>query len=326
MVYAWFYSHLPFVQDDTWKFFELSKNETHWLLHDPVGFIKDLFNYGYTKSGNLFSGENSYWNDLKTAIVIKLLAVFNVFTSKNYYADLIFFNFLFFFGPIAFFRAMMSYYAHKKWLLVCSVFLLPSFLFWCSGIHKDGLIFSSMAIIIYLFNKQLQQKKIILKHCLVILACSVLLFSLRNFLLFFLIPALFAWFIASGAPSKKWLVFTSVYAATIILFFALPHLSLSLNFPQYIINKQSEFKEIPGNSTIIVPQLVPTVASFIHFLPTAIDIAFFRPHLNEAKSLSYLFAALEDLFLIVLIVCCILVRDKKSKDPAYKLILHLFLP
>ncbi len=246
-------------------------------------------------------------------MVIKLLAVFNVLTGKNYYADLIFFNFLFFFGPVAFFRAIMSYYPHKKWLLVWSVFLLPSFLFWCSGIHKDGFIFSAIGIIIYLFNVQLKRKKIILKYCFIILACSVLLFALRNFLLFFLVLALFAWFVSSKYPSRKWVVFGSIYSAGILVFFALPLFSSSLDLPQYIINKQSEFKEIPGNSIIIVPPLTPSVESFIHFLPSAIDIAFLRPHLNEAKSLSYLFAALENLFLIVLIVGCFLFRDKKSK-------------
>jgi len=312
MVYGWFYSRLPLSEADTWQFYLLSKNETDWLLHDPVGFLKDIFSYGYAHPGNLFSGVNSYWNDLKSSIVIKLIAVFNVLTAKNYYADMIFFNFLFFFGPVAFFRLMMHYYPQKKSLLILSVFMLPSFLFWCSGMHKEGLIFSAIAITIYVFNKQLQQKRIVLKYCFVIVICFAALFALRNFLLLLLVPAMFAWFVASRVASKKWLVFLSIYGIGIILFFGLPHVNSLLDFPQYVIGKQDEFKQLPGNSVIPVPALEPTVKSFVHFIPTSLDIAFLRPHINEAKNLSYIPAAIENLLLIVLMIGCIFFRDKKA--------------
>ena len=81
-------------KSDTWVFFELSKNETDWLLHDPIGFLKDIFTNGYQQSSNLFSGVNSYWNDLKETVVVKIMAVCNVFTLKSYFSNIIFFNFL----------------------------------------------------------------------------------------------------------------------------------------------------------------------------------------------------------------------------------------
>ncbi len=165
LAYAWFYS-LPAYKpgSDTWRFFDLSISETDLLLHHPWNFIKELFYYGYEKSGNLFEGENSYWNDLKDNMMIKLMALVNVFTFKNYYANIIFFNFLFFFGPVAFFRIMNRSYQGKKILLIAFVFLIPSFLFWCSGIHKDGLIFSAIALIMYFFGQQLIEKRIQLKY------------------------------------------------------------------------------------------------------------------------------------------------------------------
>ncbi|HVX49393.1 MAG TPA: hypothetical protein VHB48_04520, partial [Chitinophagaceae bacterium] len=146
-VYAWFYALPQYIEgSDTWRFFEASKTETDFLLTNPWGFIKDIFHYGYKNAGNLFYGQNSYWNDLKSNVVIKLLAICNVFTFKNYYCNIILFNFLFFFGPVAFYRVMNQVFAGKMLLMVIAIFLLPSFMFWCSGIHKDGLLFMALAL------------------------------------------------------------------------------------------------------------------------------------------------------------------------------------
>ena len=84
--YGWFYQQPAYyATSDSWHFFDLSKGETDWLLPEPLAYFKDIFMYGYERSGNLFVGENSYWNDLKSNLPIKLLAVCNVFTLKNYY-------------------------------------------------------------------------------------------------------------------------------------------------------------------------------------------------------------------------------------------------
>ncbi len=313
LIYAWFYSKLPITSADTWNYFNLSKGETDVLVSHPFDFVKDFFTYGYSSSGNLFSGQNSYWNDIKSDAVIKLMAICNLFTATNYYADLIFFNFLFFFGPIAFFKVMMSYYAEKKWLLIISIFLLPSFLFWCSGMHKDGLLFSAIALVIYFFNKQLQYRKIILKYCIIIIFCFSVLFVFRNFLFFLILPALFCWYLASRLPKKKWLIFFTFYAVGLILFFIVPHISSLLNFPEYIITKQNEFKQLSGNSSIPLQILEPTVVSFFHFFPTALDISFLRPHFTDSKNFSYLFSATENIFIIFLMIIAIIFPDKKKQ-------------
>ena len=66
-----------------------------------------------------------------------------------YYINIIFYSFISMFGPIAIYRVMNDVYPAKKWQLLIAVFLIPSFLFWCSGIHKDGLIFSCTAVIVF---------------------------------------------------------------------------------------------------------------------------------------------------------------------------------
>ena len=324
VAYGVFYSSQAYRSiSDTWRIDEVSKSETALLLHDPIAFIKDLFSYGYAQSGNLFAGKNSYWNDLKLNIIIKTDAVLNLFTFGNYYANLIFFNFLFFFGPVAFFRAMSCIYPQKKWLLICSVFLVPSFLFWCSGLHKEGLIFTCLGLIIYHFQQQLQLHKLQLKPLLVFVASWILLFALRNFMALLLLPALAIWQLAYLYPSKAVRVAVTVYAAGLLLFFTSAFISPVADFPQYIIDKQSAFKALPGNSVIEVPGLHNSLSSFIHFLPYALDIAFLRPHITEARNFSYLPAATEVLLLLLIVVLS-LFYSRNQKQSATQTSFTLF--
>jgi hypothetical protein len=79
----------------------------------------------------------------------------------------------------------------------------------------------------------------------------------------------------------------------IFFFFLAPYIHPSLDFPKYVVTKQNEFKQLGGNSQIAVPEIQPSVKGFVQFLPYAVDIAFFRPHVSEIKNKSYIPAAAE---------------------------------
>jgi hypothetical protein len=296
---------------DTWRFYRLSIGETRWLLKDPITFVKDLFVFGYSSAGGLFAGENSYWNDLKSNLFVKLLACANIFTGSSYYADIVLFNFIFFVGLIALYRVLNDVFPGKKILLIIGLFLLPSTLFWCSGIHKDGLILSSLGLIVYCFYKGLKNRftagKII---CIII--CFLLVFGLRNYVAIATVPALFCWYLASKKPGYQTIIFATVYLSGIVAFFSAKYLSPKLNFPKYIVEKQAEFAKLPGTSTVQLHTLQPTATGFVRFLPDALDMAFFRPHLTEAKSLSYIPADLENILLLLVVVLALVTGRKKD--------------
>lgn len=324
IAYAKFYT-LPkyYAGSDTWRFYKYSLTETKWLLQSPVAFIKDLFTDYYSKSGNLFSGQNSYWNDLKSNVVIKLIAVINVFTNNSYYADIIFFNFLFLFGLVALFRVFYQVYPEKKWFIIAGIFLLPGTLFWCSGIHKDGLILSATGVVIYIFYKGLKSR-FTAAQILAILLCLLIIFSLRNYVFFALLPSLFAWVLCEKHKQKNLTVFAAAYILVllfcIIVFLVFP----SINMLLFITNKQHEFLLLEGGSRVNLPSLQPMLTSFISFIPYALDMAFLRPHINEFKNISYLPAIVENLLFLLLIILSIFNYTKKVKSEPVILFLFFF--
>jgi len=315
IAYAKFYT-LPryYSNSDTWRYYKLSIPEKKWLLTNPLEFIKDLFVYGYDSSGNLFSGQNTFWNDLKSNILVKMMAVMNVFTFNSYYSNIILFNFIFIFGLVALFRVFYSLFPHKKWLIIAGIFLLPSTLFWCSGIHKDGLILSALGLIIYVFNNFLKDK-ITVKKFFLVLFLLLLVFSLRNYILFALLPALLLWFLCGKFPHHKTILIIGIYLVGVSLFFLLPLAIPALNFPSFIVNKQLEFLQLEGGSEIKTQPLNPSFQSFIYYLPYALDIVFLQPHVTSIKNLSYLPAIGEVLLLNLAIILSILFLPKKYNPP-----------
>lgn len=316
IAYAQFYK-LPrnYENSDSWRFYRASLRETKWLLHDPIAFTKDMFTYGYSNTGGLFSGHDSYWNDLKSNIPVKLLAITNVLTNNSYYADIILFNFLFFIGLVALFRLFNAIYQTNKWILIIGIILLPSTLFWCSGIHKDGLLLSATGVLLYCFHKSITGRWRI-RYIIVMLVSWLLIFGLRNYIALALLPGLACWALALKYPGKTSWIFIGVYLAGIIMFFAGPHISESLNFPERIVQKQQEFHQLSGESKIDVRELRPTAGSFIDYLPTALDMAFLRPHISEARNLSYLPAAIENLVVLLLMLfsaVALFIRKGKSE-------------
>jgi len=325
MAYAWFYSLPQYITgSDTWRFFEASKPETDMLLSNPWTFIKDIFHHGYNNgAGNIFNGENSYWNDLKSNVVIKLMAVCNVLTFRHYYSNIILFNFIFLFGPVAFYRVMQQSFPQKKWLLIITVFMLPSFLFWCSGIHKDGLIFLTLALVIFYFNQLLNSSKLQVGALLIFLCSFALLFALRNIICLLLLPALLTWFLCHRYPNRRPVVIGAVYGICIIFFFLTPYISPSLNLPAYAAEKQHEFMQLQGGSQIKVQPLQPTFVGFARFLPNALDIALLRPHISEVHNASYLPAILE-LFLLWFLIGLFILSKKHYPENGNHIAIIIF--
>jgi len=321
LAYAFYFLQPSQIEgSDTWRYYRISLSETNMLLTHPVHFVTSLFQYHYDDAGNLFNAHNSYWNDLKSNTIIKLIAVINVFTNRNYYADIVFFNFFFFFGLMAFYRLMNTFFIGKKWLLIVSVFLTPSFLFWCSGIHKDGLIFSALGLILYFFYLSLQ-KGFSFKRVVIIVLSALLIFALRNHVCIILIPALTGWWLVQKFNLKPIVVFASVYSISVILFFASPYIHPKINLPQYVVTKQQEFNHLKGNSKINAePLFTASFNGFMHYLPTALDMSFLRPHFFEIQNKAY-WPAIAEIYGLLILSVLILFFKRKNIPPSLVTIL-----
>ncbi|HEX2630191.1 MAG TPA: hypothetical protein VHM26_14290, partial [Chitinophagaceae bacterium] len=259
---------------DTWGFHTNSVEEFKLLQTNPTEYLTNLFHNPYGGGfDKLFSGDESYWNDLKGNSFIKVLSIFNIFSFSHYYVNVIFYSFVSLFGPVAIYRVMSDVFPNRKIQVMTAAFLVPSFYYWTSGIHKEGLIFLGIALIIYHVYFGLKQKRFGIKRILGIALGLLILLLLRNFLIVVIVPAIFTWIIASLKPQRGLLIFAGVYCAFIVLFFTVRYIKPELDFPKAVVSKQQEFMKLPGNSSVPIAELKPTAISFLKNSPEAFTLS-----------------------------------------------------
>ncbi|GAA4748762.1 hypothetical protein [Flavisolibacter ginsenosidimutans] len=314
ILYGWIGVHYELLAQmgDTWGYHYNSLQEYHVLLTNPKIFFTDIFHNSYEDGYTRFlATENSWWNDLKGNIMTKLLALFDVFSFGNYYINVIFYSFISLFGPLAFYRVMKDVFPSRKLPILLAIFLVPSVLYWTSGLHKDGLVFFAFCWIVYQIYFGLKNR-FTGRRILAIFLGLLLVLVMRNFLIIPLLPALFAWVLADRLRKKPLLVFCAVYALFVLLFFTAKFINPRLNFPEGVVERQEAFLKLGGGSAVAVNKLAPTFTSFLVNAPQAFALSTIRPYPSDVHHLLSLAASLEINFLLLLFLL-FLWRHKKIK-------------
>jgi hypothetical protein len=296
---------------DTWAYHYESLNEYHLLLDRPGEFFGNLFRSTYENGYSGFlSTKHSWWNDLKSNSFLKILALFNVFSFGNYYVNVIFYSFISLFGPIALYRVMKDVFPGSKTTVLLATFLIPSFIYWTSGIHKDGIIFLGFALVIYHIYYGLKENSFSIARLFLIAFGLLLVLALRNFLILAFIPALVAWILSFKTRFHKLLTFSAVYFLCFIIFFTAKYIHPSLDFPQAVSQRQHAFMALRGNSAVEVRQLEPTLKGFIINAPQAFSLSTIRPYPSDVKHLLSMAAAIEVVLLLGLFLLFLFWRKK----------------
>ena len=299
---------------DTVFFHKEGLKEYHLLINDPKQYIINFFHSGYQNGyDGLLSSQNSYWKDLQGNMIIRFLSVCNIFSFGNYYVNVIFYNFVIFFGSMGLYRVYKDIYPNKNYLLLITCFLLPSLLIYTSTIHKEGLIFAAVGIVVYNMYAALHKYGFTWVRMYCIVLAMSFIFLQRNYVLLAMLPAILAWVVVSKKKYSSFLTFSIIYFLGIFIFFTAHFLSPKLNLPQSIINKQVDFQQLSTASTYIQSDtLQPNFKSFIIIAPQAFDHGFLRPFFTDIKlSASLLPLALEIFIYEIIFMLFIFFRDKK---------------
>ena len=310
--YGWiglYYGGLAQMQD-TWGFHASGVQEYHLLFQNPQEYFTNLFKDPYDKGiSGFFGSRDSYWNDLKGNVFIKTLSILNIFSFGHYYVNVILYSFISLFGPIAIYRVMIDVFPSNKLPILMATFLVPSFLYWTSGLHKEGFIFTGISLIVYCIYFSTKEKKIGAARIFSLLTGFFILLILRNILLAIIIPAILAWLISLRWKKYGLVIFGTIYLLFGVLFFTARYFNPELDFPQAVVNKQHEFSKLKGGSTIPMTQLHSNAFSFLKNTPQAINLSTIRPYPADVKHILSLAAAIEIDFLLFIFLLFLFLRS-----------------
>lgn len=284
---------------DLSSFHSNSLLETELLLNNPLKFITSLFNSS-GETANIFS-THSFWNYFRNIFLEKILGIFNIISFKNIYINSLLYNYLIFYGHMALYKVFSIVWQDKKIQKIVGCFLLPSSLYYLSGINKDSLFYLGLCLVLWGCSSIFILKKTHTITYLVLVVGLAICFVIRNFFFALMVPSLIGFLLSSKFKNKSLLIFGVIYGVTSIVFLSTPSLL------QIVVDRQHSFLQLGwAKSALHVPSLEPSFWHFVHHFTIAFNIAFFRPYIWDSYSIFYFASALETLFFLMLLLILLL--------------------
>lgn len=182
---------------DIYKYFSDGKIMFGALKTSPGDYFSMLFGVGnntphfdalyYQKMDHWYREfDSNLYNDSHT--IIRFNALVNLFSFGYFNVHTVFMCFISFTGLCAIYKALVPAVVALKRALAVGVFLVPSVLFWSSGVLKEGFLFFGMGLLLYHFLLLIQDRK--WWRIPLILLCLLLLFVTKFYIVVSLLPAL----------------------------------------------------------------------------------------------------------------------------------------
>jgi hypothetical protein len=283
-LYGWVFLHY-YGGDDTWNYFYESKVETGLLLRHPLQFIHE-FLPGHSLQATNDHGWDAllfYIDHFERWFLIKGLAFLNLLSGKNYYIDVLWFEFLTIPGPLLLFKILAKEFPLRSGLNFLMVFFIPSVVFWCSGIRAEGLLLLFMLLMIY--NVQAHTRKPGIGKIIGLLVGFFGLLLIRYQFLFVFLPAFIAYAVSVVKKENAPVYFIRIFVAAALIFLGSLFLPPAFQLSGPVRHTQENFFRLQANTRYKLDTLNPGPISFLKILPEAMVNTALRPFPWEGKNL-----------------------------------------
>ncbi|TVR38901.1 MAG: hypothetical protein EA392_08505 [Cryomorphaceae bacterium] len=251
-------------------------------------------------------------NDNPTIIKFNALVMF--FSRGFIHTHTLFMAFVSFSGLVLWYRFFIIWLTKTpRMFLFAALLLPPSLLFWGSGVMKEGLLIFGLGLLFFGMAKL--KNKNFTGIIWMLLAGPLLLFTKAYVLIAFAPAILFLGLMISGNTRHQLVKFAGLHAALFAFVLSLGLWVEDYNVFHMFQLKQKDFYNVSetqhASSTVAIPPLNHWTDMILN-APTAIFNTYFRPHLLEANSLTFVVSALENLFYLLLIAATI-IRFKRPR-------------
>jgi hypothetical protein len=239
--------------------------------------------------------------------IIRLNALMMFISFKTYLVHVLFFCFISLLGWILLTNAVFSLVDARNAIVALPVLLLPSVLFWTSGVMKEPLLILGLGLYISSMARGQWSIVNILK---LIIGADIILFT-KFFVLACLLPAATAFFLFRKREERKFILMKYVLVSFVfvLLSFNINRLVPRINPVQMLANKQAhalkEASYFKAGSKIEIPEIDNSPVSMLKAAGVGTWNTIMRPYIWEAKNIMMLASAVENVFVITWLLMCI---------------------
>ena len=300
---------------DTLYYFGGGKTLANTLFHDIQSYFRLLFSESKYFSTDLehithlivFSRSPEEW------FMVKITSFINLFSFNRYLISSVFISLIAFYGSWKMFKSFIYFFPKYHKAIFISVFMLPSVIFWSSGILKDTITFAALGIFFYHFVNIFFRRRFSLLSIIIIFITVYIIFKLKAYIILGFMPAIFI---------ALYIKFKNIISNNLLRKLFAPVILLLMLFIGYfsILNlvNQSKKYEIDtiesrvegfhtwhttqGGSSYNLGNVEYTPIGIIKKIPEALNVTFFRPYIWEVKSPTSLLGSFESLAIFILFI------------------------
>ena len=315
LVYTYYYDG-----GDTVNYFLGSKALVNLLFQNFERGFAVIFNTdSYMNSWFSFNTDTGYpphymWKDSKTFSVSRFSSVFYILGSGNFLATSYFTAVFSFIGTWKLFRLYNTIYSNVSKGLFYIVLILPTLIFWGSGIMKDSFVLGSTCWITYNFHKIFILRKDFFWNSIFLILNLLILFNTKAYVFISLIPGLVLWINSAYLKSSK-TIFSKLLKFPLFIiifsfggFYVFSNLSSMMGVygnvdsaieQAQVIQQDLLREEAYGTNSYNIGEIDGTIGGFISLAPIAIFTAIYRPLFWEIGSPMMVISVIENSVLLL---------------------------
>jgi hypothetical protein len=308
LLYKYYYNQ----QGDTFSLFHLASYLSGLVPTQLESYLKIIFLDEYDpKSKTIFF----VWNQPRAMYFVKLLSIVNIFTDSNYWLSSIYLSLFSFYGNWKLAGYLSRTYFLPTYLTALAFLFFPSFVFWTSGVLKESIMSGIIALLIVAVLQLVRNESGRFKNLLIIAIGFYVLFYLKYYYAAMagtvLLAFAFSYLLKVKYQLKKSLQVSLFFLSMILMFFGVSWLHPNMHldyFPVALFTNYIATLNLQEVPDYLFHNYTPNWSGIFRNLSQAIYIGFFEPGIWSAKPNLQVFAALENLFLLVICTTTVLYR------------------
>lgn len=320
LIYTYYYPDKS--KQDIYRYFHDSCIISSLLFSNPVVWLKIMTGIGmYDADTFKYITDTQHFShpvgDMVTSneFLIRLITLLNYFSIFNIYINTLFFSFISFIGFTLLYKTLKPFFSGKTYVLVFATYLVPSVVFWTSGLLKETIIITGLSL--YLFAWFRVYGKHPLKYGAMLFAGLLLIVLVKVYIAVWLIICSMFLPLGRSYTGLKYPLLRRVGLLVVIM--VVVWFYYGSNFCEKIIYKRDEFILLGiaenAGSTLDAALVDPNCKSFFALLPGGMVSAIFRPFLWDAGPRLQVPFAVENLvvfggLLLLLLSCCKVPRGR----------------
>ncbi len=311
---------------DTLSYYKAATDLSNVLLSNPIRGIELLFtsikDFDVT-ADHFHPYAVDFINDKDVLLLVKITSLINIIGLYSYGTTTVLFASISFIGLWMAYSNLCKLYPNYSKQLLIGFFMTPSIIFWSSGVLKDTITMSCIGWTMYAFSNILFFKRKILVSIFLVIISSVIIFTLKPYILYILIPCMLIWTQSHLKNLIKGSFIRIVLIPLIMILFVFGTTSIikdiSASAGKYDLNKVETtlegFRSWHGYLAQTQSQSGYTLSStdfsllgMIKMLPEVLNVTFFRPYLSEIRNMPTLIGAFESIVLLFFTLYLIITR------------------